>query len=121
ALAAASAGSADADKLLSEMRANRQQNNDAYGEKILEIRELEVAALICASKRNFDEAVATMKRATSLEEEMSPPSGPPALIKPAPLRRTLISFGANWALTASRTTTRMAKRFWRSANWKSRL
>src|SRR5262249_62384273 len=53
ALAAASAGSADAEKLLSEMRANRQQNNDAYGAKILDLRELEVAALISASKKTF--------------------------------------------------------------------
>ncbi len=83
ALAAASTGSADAEKLLNEMRANRQQSNDAYGAKILEIRELEIAALISASKKNFDEAIAAMKRATTLEEEMSPPSGPPTLIKPS--------------------------------------
>jgi tetratricopeptide (TPR) repeat protein len=83
ALAAAQTGSGDAEKLLSEMRANRQQSNDAYGAKILEIRELEVAALISASKKNFDEAIAAMKKATALEEEMSPPSGPPTLIKPS--------------------------------------
>jgi tetratricopeptide (TPR) repeat protein len=83
ALGAASAGSADAEKLLAEMRANREQSNDAYGAKILEIRELEIAALISASKKNFDEAIAAMKRATTLEEEMSPPSGPPTLIKPS--------------------------------------
>src|SRR5262245_6725952 len=83
ALAAASAGVDTAEKLLGEMRATRRQGNDAYGAKILEIRELEIAALISASKKNFDEAVATMKRATSLEEEMSPPSGPPTLIKPS--------------------------------------
>src|SRR5262249_2607755 len=74
---------ADAKKFWREMRANRQQNNDAYGAKILDLRELEVAALISASKKNFDEAIATMKRATSLEEEMYPPSGPPTLIKPS--------------------------------------
>jgi tetratricopeptide (TPR) repeat protein len=83
AMAAASAGSAEAEKLLGEMRANRQQSDDAYGAKILEIRELEVAALIAASKRSFNEAIAAMKRATALEEEMSPPSGPPTLIKPS--------------------------------------
>lgn len=82
-MAAASAGSADAEKLLGEMRANRGQSNDAYGAKILEIRELEVAALIATSKKNFDEAAAAMKKATALEEEMSPPSGPPTLIKPS--------------------------------------
>jgi tetratricopeptide (TPR) repeat protein len=83
ALAAASNGSPDAEKLLAEMRANRGQSNDAYGAKILEIRELEIAALISSSKNNFDEAIAAMKRATALEEEMSPPSGPPTLIKPS--------------------------------------
>jgi tetratricopeptide (TPR) repeat protein len=83
ALAAASAGAAEAEKSLGEIRANRQQSNDAYGAKILEIRELEIAALISASKKNFDEAIATMRRATALEEEMSPPSGPPTLIKPS--------------------------------------
>jgi tetratricopeptide (TPR) repeat protein len=83
ALAAASAGSAEAEKMLNEMRAIRRESGDAYGAKILEIRELEVAALISASKKNFDEAVAAMKRATALEEEMSPPSGPPTLIKPS--------------------------------------
>ena len=83
ALGAATAGSADAEKLLGEMRANRQQSNDAYGAKILEIRELEIAALVATSKKNFDEAIAAMKRATALEEEMSPPSGPPTLIKPS--------------------------------------
>ncbi|HKC85490.1 MAG TPA: hypothetical protein VKG02_05920, partial [Blastocatellia bacterium] len=83
ALAAASAGADTAEKLLGEMRATRRQGGDAYGAKIMEIRELEIAALISASKKNFDEAVATMKRATSLEEEMSPPSGPPALVKPS--------------------------------------
>lgn len=83
AMGAANAGSADAEKLLGEMRANRQQSADAYGAKILEIRELEVAALVAASKKNDDEAIAAMKRATALEEEMSPPSGPPTLIKPS--------------------------------------
>ncbi|MGH9849639.1 MAG: hypothetical protein ACREBD_07240, partial [Blastocatellia bacterium] len=83
ALGAATVGSAGSEKLLGEMRANRSQSNDAYGAKILEIRELEVAALIAASKKNFDEAIAAMKKATALEEEMSPPSGPPTLIKPS--------------------------------------
>src|SRR5262249_882682 len=41
------------------------------------------AAAISAAKKNSDEPVAAMNRATSLEEEMSPPSGPPALIKPS--------------------------------------
>jgi tetratricopeptide (TPR) repeat protein len=83
ALAAASTGSGDAEKLLNEMRANRAQSSDAYAGKILEIREMEVAALIRASKQNFEEAIGLMRRAAQLEEEMSPPSGPPTLIKPS--------------------------------------
>jgi tetratricopeptide (TPR) repeat protein len=83
ALAAASAGAAEAEKLLGELRANRQQGASDYGAKILEIRELEIAALIATSKKNFDEAIVAMNKATALEEEMSPPSGPPTLIKPS--------------------------------------
>jgi tetratricopeptide (TPR) repeat protein len=83
ALAAASTGAPVAEKLLTEMRAQRQQSNDAYGAKALEIRELEVTALLSAGRKNFDEAIAALKRATMLEEELSPPSGPPSLLKPS--------------------------------------
>jgi tetratricopeptide (TPR) repeat protein len=83
AMGAASAGSADAEKLLGEMRAERGKSNNSYGAKVMEISELEVAALLAASKKNFDEAAGAIKRATMLEEEMSPPSGPPTLIKPS--------------------------------------
>ena len=54
-----------------------------YPVKSAEIKELEVSAAIAASKQNFTEAIELMKRATTLEEEMSPPSGPPSLIKPS--------------------------------------
>lgn len=83
ALGAASAGTPEAEKLLAEIRTQRQQSNDAYGAKMLEIRELEVAALLSASRKNFDEAITALKRATTLEEELSPPSGPPSLLKPS--------------------------------------
>ena len=83
AYAAAYTSSPKAEKLLQEMRLARQQNKDEYGAKALEIRELEIAALISVSKRNFDEAAATIQKATSIEEEMSPPSGPPTLVKPS--------------------------------------
>jgi tetratricopeptide (TPR) repeat protein len=83
ALAAANTGATEAEKLLGEMRASRQSDANAYNAKIQEIRELEIAALISASKKNFDEAISAMKKATTLEEEMSPPSGPPTLIKPS--------------------------------------
>jgi tetratricopeptide (TPR) repeat protein len=83
ALGAATTGAPEAEKLLAEMRTQRQQSNDAYGAKMLEIRELEVAALLSAGKKNFDEAITALKRATMLEEEMSPPLGPPSLLKPS--------------------------------------
>jgi tetratricopeptide (TPR) repeat protein len=85
ALAAAQTAAPDADRLLGELRAAREQRGagDAYGAKVMEIRELEVAGALAAARKNFDEAVALMKRAAALEEEMSPPSGPPTLIKPA--------------------------------------
>jgi tetratricopeptide (TPR) repeat protein len=35
-----------------------------------------------AMKKDYDKAVELMKQATTLEEQSSPPSGPPSLIKP---------------------------------------
>lgn len=51
--------------------------------RALEINALEVAAAEASARGRFDEAVERMKRATALEEEMPPPSGPPTLIKPS--------------------------------------
>ncbi len=83
ALAAASGALPEADKLLAEMHEQRQQSKDVYSTKMMEVRELDVAALMSAAKNNFDEAIVAMQKATSLEEELSPPSGPPTLIKPS--------------------------------------
>ncbi len=82
-LAAASGARPEAEKLLAELRALRQRNSDAYGAKMMEIQELEVAALLSAAQGNYQQAIASMKKATALEEELSPPSGPPDLIKPS--------------------------------------
>jgi tetratricopeptide (TPR) repeat protein len=46
------------------------------------IGELEVKALTLSLKNDHDQAIETMKRAVGLEEQLAPPSGPPALIKP---------------------------------------
>lgn len=46
------------------------------------IRGLEVAALSAAMKKDYDKAIDLMKQATAQEEQSSPPSGPPSLIKP---------------------------------------
>jgi tetratricopeptide (TPR) repeat protein len=83
AMAAAVSGSAEADKLLAELRSLREQSQDAYATKMMEVRELEIVALLSAARNNYDEAIATLKKATALEEEMSPPSGPPSLVKPS--------------------------------------
>ena len=85
-LAAAKTGSPDAAKCIAELQAIRKKLTDAgetYPAKSTEIMELEVAATVAASKGNHAEAIEMMTRATKIEEEMSPPSGPPSLIKPS--------------------------------------
>ena len=84
--AAAKTGAPEAARFIAELQAARKQiseKGDAYAAKSAEIKELEVSAAAAASKQNYTEAVEIMRRATALEEEMSPPSGPPSLIKPS--------------------------------------
>ena len=52
------------------------------GKAAIEINEAEIAALDASMKKDHAKAVALMMKATALEEEMRPPSGPPSLIKP---------------------------------------
>jgi len=82
-LASASGGSQDAEARAASLRTMKAADKDAYRSKTLEIRELMVSALAAATKKNYEQAIELMKRATSLEEELSPPSGPPTLIKPS--------------------------------------
>jgi tetratricopeptide (TPR) repeat protein len=85
-MAAAKAGSPDAEKSIAELQSLRKQMTDrgeAYATKAVEIRELEIAATAAASKGKYDEAIQLMQKATAIEEEMSPPSGPPSLVKPS--------------------------------------
>jgi tetratricopeptide (TPR) repeat protein len=82
-LAAASLKNAqEAEKSAAELRTLRAQVQGQQA-KVLEIMELEVSALNASMKGNANEAIEMMKRATALEEDMSPPSGPPTLIKPS--------------------------------------
>jgi tetratricopeptide (TPR) repeat protein len=82
-LAAASLNNAmEAEKSIAELREVGSQMKGQQA-KMLEIMQLEVSALSAATKGNANEAIEMMKRATSLEEDMSPPSGPPSLIKPS--------------------------------------
>jgi hypothetical protein len=46
------------------------------------IRELEISALSASMKKDHGKAIELMTKATLLEEQMSPPYGPPNLIKP---------------------------------------
>ena len=48
-----------------------------------EIFALEIAALKASMNKDHGRAIELMKQATALEEAMSPPSGPPGLIKPS--------------------------------------
>jgi tetratricopeptide (TPR) repeat protein len=85
-LAAAKAGSTDAARGIAELESLRKQQSDAgeaYVARSTEIMKLEVAACDAAARSNYGEAVELMKRATASEGEMSPPSGPPTLIKPS--------------------------------------
>ncbi|HEU4794319.1 MAG TPA: hypothetical protein VFT02_01735, partial [Pyrinomonadaceae bacterium] len=47
------------------------------------IREFQVAAVNASMKKDHAKAIDLMKAATTLEEQMSPPLGPPILIKPS--------------------------------------
>lgn len=85
-LAAASMGQPEAVKAitaLARMRRELKEARENYRAKTVEIAELEVAALSEAVSGNIDKALAAAARATQLEEELSPPSGPPDLIKPS--------------------------------------
>jgi tetratricopeptide (TPR) repeat protein len=88
-LAAAQQGSADADQSIAQLQAIAQQYSGtqepalAQALKRLEIQRLEIAAANSAAKGDFKGAIATMKQATALEASLSPPLGPPELIKPS--------------------------------------
>ncbi|MBE9166328.1 hypothetical protein IQ238_01850 [Pleurocapsales cyanobacterium LEGE 06147] len=88
-LAAAMQGSADANQSIAQLQTIAQQYSGkqepalAQALKKLEIQSLEVAASSSASKGDFNKAIETMKEATALEESLSPPLGPPELIKPS--------------------------------------
>jgi hypothetical protein len=87
-LAAAAQGSPDAQKYMAELNAIRERQSGAKEPfiaqvvKMTEIQELEIAAMFNVAKGNFDEVIKTMKQATTLEDAMPPPSGPPTVIKP---------------------------------------
>lgn len=58
-----------------------QSKADA-GKTAMAIGSYEISALAASMKKDHDKAIEFMKKATALEEDMRPPSGPPSLIKP---------------------------------------
>ena len=72
-LAAAANGSANVTEV----------NDDASRPSVHRIAQLEVAALNASMKKDHAKAIELMKKATSIEEQSSPPYGPPNLIKPS--------------------------------------
>lgn len=73
-LAAAYKGSAGAAPLNGEVKPDANSPS---------LHELEVAAVNASMKKQHDAAIELMKRAIKIEEQLAPPSGPPAIIKPS--------------------------------------
>lgn len=85
-MAAAKTGSPEALQYSAQLQALTKQlseGGESYAAKSAEIMHHEVGAAVHASKGRYDEAIELMRRASAIEEEMSPPSGPPSLIKPS--------------------------------------
>jgi tetratricopeptide (TPR) repeat protein len=81
-MADAVSGSAEAEKSLVALKAlNVSVGGQATA--MLGIRELEITALMAARRKDYDQAIASMKHATIFEEATGAPSGPPGLIKPS--------------------------------------
>jgi hypothetical protein len=78
-LAAAMSGSATAEQSIAGLQAIRASR----GSTSIEIMELEIAALSASMKKDHAKAIELMKKATALEASMTPPYGPPGLIKPS--------------------------------------
>ena len=83
--AAAMLGRADADRHLADLNAIRSQGfakNYFKRPERLDIWDLEIQAAIRVSNKDYEEAIALMKKATAIEQNLPAPSGPPRLIKP---------------------------------------
>ncbi|HEY6332302.1 MAG TPA: tetratricopeptide repeat protein [Blastocatellia bacterium] len=82
--AAAESGHSDgkAAATLHERAAQILKAGQTYRSEQIEILALEIDAVSAAGRGDFDSAVKAMKKAISVEDQMSPPSGPPDSIKP---------------------------------------
>jgi hypothetical protein len=82
---AAMLGKPEAESHLASLNAIRAQGfgkNHFKRPEQLEIWSLEIQAAIRASNKEYEEAIALMEKATTLEEKLPAPSGPPRIIKP---------------------------------------
>jgi tetratricopeptide (TPR) repeat protein len=88
-LATAVTGSGEAQEAIATLQEVSQQVADApipfaaSMAPVLKIQALEIDAAASAFRGQIDEAIATMRRATTREEAMPVPPGPPPLIKPS--------------------------------------
>jgi tetratricopeptide (TPR) repeat protein len=84
-LGAASRGVAAAEKIAEGLYLQSRklsEGGDPYRAKTVQIMALEIDAALLATKKDFAKAIDLMTRAVAIEDEMSPPSGPPEIIKP---------------------------------------
>src|SRR5258708_3726534 len=68
---------------LDEISKQFTNSGDLYRAKQVRIMERELFAEISLSKKDYGKAIEALKTATGLEQEMSPPSGPPDIVKPS--------------------------------------
>ena len=78
---AAAVNGAAVDQSVTGLEALRSDKIPGSG-SVLTIRELEISALSASMKKDHGKAIELMTKATLLEEQMSPPYGPPNLVKP---------------------------------------
>lgn len=83
-LAAAERGLPAARKSVEELDhlAESMSKIEPYAANSIQIMSLEIQASLAASNKNYDLAIASMKKAAAIEDQMSPPSGPPEIVKP---------------------------------------
>jgi tetratricopeptide (TPR) repeat protein len=76
----------DADKYIAQLQTlvkRTSESSDGYQAKLAEIMEFEVSAVVSAGRGKNDEAIEMLRKAVALEESLSPPSGPPDVVKPS--------------------------------------
>lgn len=82
-VAAHNKDAATAGKMAAELRALREAFAGRPLGKRIGVQELSITAVLAAAQNRTDEAIAMMREATKLEEELSPPSGPPSFFQPS--------------------------------------